>query len=201
MTFYCSRSVNVFAAMENCIAAALLRVHLEKLRNRLALAADVAVARAAHAVGAAIGPDQIGGSRACNSARTIKPLVAASGSTVKSSSPSPSSGSPICVKQRAGTIARDDLPRVVQPFHAGGSFDSKPQIAAAPRQVEREFRLVAAVNAEAGIHGVERTVEKFRAVGDDKIRRRPANSATVARCCWKNFPWACKSIPAGRAGT
>src|ERR1035437_9328897 len=35
---------------------------------------------------------------------------------------------------------------------------------------KREFRLVAAVNAEARIHAVKRTVEKFRAIRDDKIR-------------------------------
>ena len=103
-----------------------------------------------------------------------------------------------CVKQRAGTIARDDLPRVVQPFHAGGCFDAEPQIAAATGQVERKFRLVAAVNAEAGIHGVKRAVEKLRAVGDDKIPSRPANSATAARRCWQNCRGAGKSIPAER---
>src|SRR5208282_1900238 len=74
------------------------------------------------------------------------------------------------IKQRAGTITRDDLPRVVQPFYPGGSFDSKTQIAATTGQVEREFRFVAAINAEGGVQAIERAVEKFRAVGYDKIR-------------------------------
>jgi hypothetical protein len=73
------------------------------------------------------------------------------------------------VKQRAGAIARDNLLRVIQPFHAGGSFDAEAQVAAATGQVERELRLVAAVNAEGGVQAIERAVEKFRAVGDDKI--------------------------------
>ena len=82
----------------------------------------------------------------------MKPLVSANGSTVKSIRRRRATDRDF-VKQRAGTIARDDLPRVVQPFYAGGSFDAETQVAAASRQVERKFRLVAAVNAEAGIQG------------------------------------------------
>jgi hypothetical protein len=117
-----------------CIAPV---VQLEKFRDRHALAADVAVARAAHAVRAAEGPDQFdrriyavqfgahdktfGGRERQH--RQIQFAVAeqrvADG-----------------IKQRAGAIARDDLLRVVQPFHAGGSLDAETKIAAASGQVE-----------------------------------------------------------------
>ena len=152
------------------IVAALLRLQPEKLRNRLVLTADITIARAAQSIRAAVSPDQIGRSGAAPFRAHNETFGGRQRQHGQVQFAVAEERIPDFIKQRAGTVARDDLLRVVQPFHAGGGFDSKTQIAAAPRQVERELRPVATVNAEAGVQAIKRTVEKFRAVRDDEIR-------------------------------
>ena len=73
------------------------------------------------------------------------------------------------VKQRAGPIPRDDRLRVVQPFRARRRAKTETEIAAAARDIEREFRFVPAVHAKRRVAAIERPVEKFLAVLDDEI--------------------------------
>ena len=153
------------------VAAAELRLELEVLADRHALGADVAVPLASLAVDAAVGPDEFQIRRDAGRFETRdQPLARGLRQYRQVHDAAAEQRVADLVDHRARPVARDDVPGVVEPGRAARRAHTHPEVAAAARQVERELRAVARIDAERRVAAVQRPVEELRAVLDDEVR-------------------------------
>ena len=163
------------------IAGALRCAELEKFSNRLRLAADVTIATPLHPVHTAERPDEFRcgfrPAQLCADNHSLRLSRRQRGQVQHAFTEQRIAN---LVQDRTGPVDRHDLRGIVQPFHARAGSDSEPQVAPAPRQVERELRLVPAIHPERRTAAVKRTVEKLGAIRDDEVR---ADRRVAKRAC------------------
>ena len=161
------RAVREFEA----VVAAKSGLELEILADRHRLGADVAVAPAALAVDAAVGPHQLdargNGVRLGPHDQSVG-LVQRQHREMHHAATAEQRIADF-IKHLSGPVTRNHAGRLVKPLRAGGGAQPQAQVAAATRQVERELGPVTGIDTEGRVPAVERAVEKLRAVFDDEI--------------------------------
>jgi hypothetical protein len=142
----------------------------KELAGRHGFAADVAAASAPFAVVAAKGDQHPGRPRTGGRGDfEQKPLAVARGERGEPERLVSQPRVANLIQHHAGPVASLDHRRFIEPEGVFAGKDGQTQVAAAARQVEREFRAVAGIHTEGRRVAVKRAVETFRAVGDDEI--------------------------------